>query len=121
VAVLAADQNAAHGSLIADAGRQMPAGEFGRRAVGQIRAVPLTGMDDEHVGGSAGLEDAPGGLDDCAQQRNVVAERFAETTRIDEVALHVDDDQRRRARLERELIWLRGNSRHRRQCPLLFV
>ena len=38
--------------------------------------------------------------------RHVVAERFAEAARLDEVALHVDDDQRGGARIELELVRL---------------
>jgi hypothetical protein len=51
-------------------------------------------MDDEHPGGSGGFEDPPRGLDGASQQRDVVAKRLAESTGIDEVALHVDDQQR---------------------------
>ena len=67
------------------------------------------------------VEHALGRRDGAPQQRHVVAERLAEATRIDEVALHVDDDQRRRVRLECELIGLRGNSRHRLLDPLHLV
>ena len=30
----------------------------------------------------------------ACEQRDIVAERFAEAARLDEIALHVDDDQR---------------------------
>ena len=36
----------------------------------------------------------PVGLDDPAQLRDVVAEHLAEAARLEEIALHVDDEQR---------------------------
>jgi hypothetical protein len=43
---------------------------------------------------------------------NVVSERFTESARLDEIALHVDDDERRRARFQFELIWFRAHASH---------
>ncbi len=42
------------------------------------------------------------GLTAAKQQRSVIAEHFAEAARQDEVALHVDDDERRGLRIELE-------------------
>ena len=50
------------------------------------------------------VEHAPARRDHRLQRRDVVAERLAEAARLDEVALHVDDDERRRFRVELELI-----------------
>ena len=36
----------------------------------------------------------------AAQQRHVVAERLAEAARLEEIALHVDDEQRRAAEVD---------------------
>ena len=49
---------------------------------------------------------APVGLDRPAQLRDVVAEHLAEAARLEEVALHVDDQQRAVERLQLELIRL---------------
>ncbi len=57
-------------------------------------------------------EHAPGGRDGRAQQRDVVAERVAEAARLEEVALHVDDDQRGGGRVEFEGIGLSVDLRH---------
>ncbi len=46
------------------------------------------------------------------KQRDVVAERFAEAARIDEVALHVDDDQRGGAGLESKGVRFRNHGGH---------
>jgi hypothetical protein len=42
----------------------------------------------------ASVEHAPARRDHRLQRRDVVAERLAEAARLDEVALHVDDDER---------------------------
>ena len=41
-----------------------------------------------------------------AEQRHVVAERLAEAARLEEVALHVDDDQRGAREVERDRLRL---------------
>ena len=117
MAVFAAHQNTTHRTLIADPVGEMSAGELGGRTVGQVRAVTFAGVDDEHSGGSGGLEDAPRRLNGTSQQRDVVAERLAESTRIDEVALHVDDQQRGGPRVEIKLVRLSGNARHKSPTP----
>ena len=59
-----------------------------------------------------GFEHAPGRRDRLAQQRHVVAERLAKSARIDEVALHVDDDERNVFELKNKFVWLSAYARH---------
>ena len=47
-------------------------------------------------------------LDRAAQLRHVIAEHFAEAARLEEIALHVDDQQRAMRRRERELVRFGG-------------
>ena len=65
-----------------------------------------------HAGGTACTQHAAGGIDGGAQQRDIVAECVAETARLEEVALHVDDDQRGGGRVEFEGIGLSVDLRH---------
>ena len=64
-------------------------------------------MNDHHLASTHRVEHALARRDDRLQGGYVVAERFAESARLDEIALHVDDDQRSGARIEIELVWLR--------------
>ena len=56
-----------------------------------------------------GCEQRAVGLDRSAQLRDVVAEHFAEAAGLEEVALHVDDQQRRAFGVELELIGFGGD------------
>ncbi len=94
MARLAAHQDASHRPGIADAGDEVAAPVFGGRQVGQVGAVALAGVHHQHAGGTAGGEHLGGGADRGAKLRHVVAEGGAETARFQEVALHVDDDER---------------------------
>jgi hypothetical protein len=59
-------------------------------------------MDHQQPGGAGGGQHRPAGADRRRQQRDVVAEGFAEAAGQQEVPLHVDDDQRGRGALGRE-------------------
>ena len=54
------------------------------------------------------------GLDHPAQLRHVVAEHFAEAARLEEIALHVDEQQRAATRIEDERIRIRRDGQARR-------
>src|ERR1700728_2455069 len=54
----------------------------------------------------------PRRLDRAAQLADIVAERLAEPARLEEIALHVDDQQRRGPRLQRKLVGLGIDERH---------
>ena len=70
------------------------------RQVGKIRAVALTGMDHQAAGGAPSRQQGRVGFDRPAQMRDVVAEHFAKTTWLEEVTLHVDDQQCRRTQIQ---------------------
>ena len=74
--------------------------------------MALAGVDDEQSGLTRGQEHPLGRWDRRAQQRDVVTERLAESARVDEVALHVDDQQRGRGRIEVKLVRFRLDSWH---------
>ena len=102
VAGLAADEDAPHRAGIADAHRGLAALELRLRRVGEIGAVPFARVDDQQSGGARGLEHRSARRDRAAEQRHVVAERFPEAARLEEVALHVDDDERGAGQVERD-------------------
>jgi hypothetical protein len=78
-----------------DTARQPSAGLLGRGQVAQIRPVPLTGVDDHHASLAHGVQHPARGRDGPPQRRDVVAQHFAEPPGLDEIALHVNDQQRR--------------------------
>jgi hypothetical protein len=69
-------------------------------------------MDDQQAGCAAGFEHPPRWFHGSAQERDIVTECFAESPRVDEVALHVDHDQRGGSRIELEVVGLCGHHRH---------
>ena len=102
--MFAAHEDAAHRTGIADAVRKPAARLLGGRKIGQIGAMALAGVDDSGCRPSRAASRTRGGRRDrLAQQRHVVAERFAEPAGIDEVALHVDDHERDCRRLENRI------------------
>ena len=94
VAGLAAHQDAAHRTGVADAGGAAAADFLGRRQVGEVRAMALARVHHQQSGVAPRRQQPPVGLDGAAKLRHVVAEHFAEAARFQEVALHVDDQQR---------------------------
>ena len=57
--------------------------------------MALTGVDHQAAGRAPSRQQGRVGFDRAAQLRDVVAEHFAETAGLEEVTLHVDDQQRR--------------------------
>ena len=104
VAVLAAHQHPPHRARIADALAPRPRTIFVGGQIGEIRAVAFARVDDHHAHAARRLEHAPARRDHRLQRRDVVAERLAEAAGLDEIALHVDDDQRRGRQIEREFV-----------------
>ncbi len=92
---LAANEDPAHRSGIADAQTWRAALDLGRRCVRQIGQVAFARVDDEHAGVARSCEHRTTGRDGALQERDVVAERLAEAAGLQKVALHVDDEQRR--------------------------
>ncbi len=56
--------------------------------------MALARVDDEHAGAPRRIEDLLRRRNGAAQMRHVIAEDGAEAAGLDEVALHVDDDER---------------------------
>jgi hypothetical protein len=61
-------------------------------------------MDHQHTHAPRRVEHALAWRNDCLQRRDVVAESFAEPAGLDEIALHVDDEECRGSGIERELV-----------------
>jgi len=100
--MLAADENPPVRALGADRRVEAAARELRRRAVGEVRAVALARVDDRHAAGAREGEDGLQRLDDLQQHRDVVAQQRAEAAGVEEVALHVDDHERRRGGIHLE-------------------
>ena len=88
------------GPCVADAERRIAAVALGRRAVGKVGPVAFHGVDHRQAGGAKPLDQPLHRRHDRRDAADVVAEAGAEAAGLGEVALHVDDDQRHRFRLE---------------------
>ncbi|MGY4426647.1 hypothetical protein ACVWY2_009096 [Bradyrhizobium sp. JR6.1] len=73
--------------------------------------MALAGMDHEQAGVARRGEDGGDRLHRAGELADVVAERLAEAPSLHEIALHVDDDERGLAPVERD------RRRLRRDCP----
>jgi hypothetical protein len=91
---------------------EVAARPLGRREIGEIATMAFARVHDHDAGGTACAQHAAGRIDGGAQQRYIIAERGTETTRLEKVALHVDDDQRRGGGVEFEGIRLSVDLRH---------
>ena len=118
VARLAADQYAAHRAGRADAHRGMPALDLGFGRVGKIGAVALAGVDHQQAGLARRVQHGLTGRNRAAKQRDIVAERLAKAARLEEIALHVYDDQRRARQVERDRFGLRMDGRAHHNPPI---
>jgi hypothetical protein len=76
------------------------------RRIRQVGPVAFAGMDHQHVDGARRREHRLAGRDRAREQRDIVAERLAEAARLEEIALHVDDDQRGAGQIERHCLGL---------------
>ena len=97
---------------VADALARGAAQALGGWAVRQIRLVPLLGVDDGQLPAAEGFEEALGGGDNGAQAVDVIAEGGAEAAGLDEIALHVDDDQGHAAQGDDEVGRFCGDAGH---------
>jgi hypothetical protein len=94
VASLTADQNAAHRTEISD-GRFAASTDFlGGWQIGQIGAVPFAGVDDRQICLAPAFEQTAIRIDRAAELGDIVAEHFPKPARLEEVTLHVDDEER---------------------------
>jgi len=87
---------------VADGQRPPPAALLGRGQVAQVGPVTLAGVDHEQAGLPGGRQQALERRHDAGQLADVVAQHRPEAPRLQEIALHVDDEQRRLSRNEFE-------------------
>lgn len=104
---LAADEDAAHRAQRADAHGRIASLDLDRRGVGQIGSVAFAGMDDENAGAPRGGQDVSARSHSALEARNIVAEGSAEASRLQEIPLHIDNDQRHPADIDGERLRLR--------------
>ena len=95
------------GPCVADAQARVAAIALGRRAIGQVGPVRLAGVDHQAAGVAPGLEQACIAGTMASSSETSLPRRLAEAAGLDEVALHVDEDQGgfRRARIRRGKGW----------------
>jgi hypothetical protein len=94
VAGFAADQNPSHRARIADPHARRTARDLRRRRIGEIGQVPFAGVHHENSGVTCSLQHVGAGLDRTGRLRDIVAECLAEAAVLEEIALHVDNDER---------------------------
>ena len=93
LARLAANQNAAHGARIANGLRTVAPHLFGGRQVTQIGAVSFPSVQHHQARTSPSGEQLLVRLNGAAQLRDIIAEHFTKPTGLQEIPLHVDDQQ----------------------------
>ena len=99
---LAANEDAAHRTVGADALFWIAAKDLKRRRIGQIGFVTFAGVDDQKAEAARRGEHRRAWPDRRPQPAHVIAERFAEAARLEKIALHVDDDQRGSFEIDRK-------------------
>jgi hypothetical protein len=109
-ALRAAASTRLHGST-ADALARLATLDLGWRGVVHVRAMTLAGVNDQNAGLARRRQHLPARLDCGFEQTDIIAERFAEAARLQEVALHVDDDQRRSGKIDRDRSGFGGDLR----------
>ena len=83
--------------------------DLGRRRVRQVGQMALAGMDDQHPHVARRRQHGCDRLHRPRQLRDIIAERFAEAAGLHEIALHVDDDQRRARPVQIDRLRLGGD------------
>ena len=114
---LAADEDAAHGAAVADAHRRRAALDLGARGIGHVGAMALARVDDGEAGVTGRAQQRTQGRNDPAQLGDVVAERLAEAAGLEEIALHVDDDEGALGRIDGDRARLCVDSRGSHSRP----
>src|ERR1700685_936210 len=77
---------------------------WGRASVRSGRG-PSPGVDDQHPDAPRACKPPAAWGTGRLQPRDIVAERGAEPTGFEKIALHVDDHQRRFVQVDRERLW----------------
>ena len=101
---LAAYQDAAHRTRVANSGSEPAACLLRRGQIGKVGTMTLARMDDAQSCGARRVEHPPDRRDCAAQQEDIIAKRRAEPAGLEKIALHVDYDQARARRIEIERV-----------------
>jgi len=109
VAGLAVNEDPPHRSLDTDPHRRLASVQLRRRTVGQVWPMAFARVQHGDPTTARPVEQRAHRGHDGAETPDVVAECLAEAPWLDEVALHIDDDQRGAPRLEPVGIRLRGD------------
>src|SRR6185437_2039324 len=91
---------------ISDRGGAPSANLFRWRQIAQIRPMSFPGMDHLKTSGTPDGKQSSIRVDGAAQLRNVVPQHFAESARLQEISLHIDDKKSAMFRLEFEVVRL---------------
>ena len=110
---LAAHEDTPHRPAIADARRQVSSPALRRRTVAQIGPVAFTRVDDRQAVTPERHEHPARRRHRAAKVPDVVAQHLAEAAALEEVALHVDDEQRGGRGVADELVRLGVDGDHR--------
>jgi len=97
---LPSDQYSAHWPKIADGSLAFAPHLLGRRKVSHIRSMPFPGVNHLQTLRAPRRKQLLVRLNRTAKLGNVIAKHLAESTRLQKVALHVDDYERAMSRLE---------------------
>ncbi len=69
-----------------------------------VGTVAFPRMDDEDRGFARRRQHLAAGLDRGFEQSDVVAERLAEAARLQEIALHIDDNERGAGKIDADVL-----------------
>src|SRR4051812_15497672 len=75
------------------------------RAIGKIGAVRLASVDDVESQFTKASQDIQDGLDGLARDGHVVSHGADVAFLVEEVALHINDDQRRGVGMHQSVVW----------------
>jgi hypothetical protein len=110
-----AHENAPHRAWRTDPQLGFPALQLGRRRIGQVGTVTFARVDHQKAASPSGIEHGAARFDRSCKTGHIIAERFAEATRLEEITLHVDDDKRGSVEVEPQgaRLGFDGGKRHR--------
>ena len=82
--------------------------------------MALPRVDDIEARFTCRFQKTPSRRQRLAEQGHVIAERLAQAAGLDEITLHIDDDECDRGKVEAELVRLGTNDRHGPRRPTSF-
>src|ERR1700676_5495630 len=97
---LASDQNATHWSRITDRSLAVAAHLLGWWKIRHIGSMPFPGVNNFQALPSPSRQQPPVRFNGTPKLVYVISEHFPESARLQEIALHIDNDERALRRLE---------------------